>query len=167
MAGRLQCAACVIPWKMPVAFRKTGGVGTQSPDTSLFERRLPGRLRTVEQVPTARGTRRAVGAYLHTQPMPWVAARAFSGAWPSRRVPVRAVRCRARSVTKGAALLGGWRQLTLRGMHACSCECALERLPIRTVRHTVASHDLATYRLVRSGQHARGQRGAGTIVASA
>jgi len=50
-------------------------------------------------------------------------------------------------------------------MHACSC--ALERLPIRTVRHTVASHDLATYRLVRSGQHARGQRGAGTIVATA
>jgi len=168
MAGRLQCVACVIPWKM--VFRNTG-VGTQlrpvSPDTSLFERRLPGRLRTVEEVPTARSTRRAVGAYLHTQPMPWVAARAFSGAWPSRRVPVRAVRCRARSVTKGAALLGGWRQLTLRGMHACSCECALERLPIRTVRHTVASHDLATYRLVRSGQHARGQRGAGTIVATA
>ena len=25
-------------------------------------------------------------------------------------------------------------------MHACSC--ALERLPIRTVRHTVASHDM-------------------------
>ena len=78
MAGRLQCVACVIPWKM--VFRNTG-VGTQlrpvSPDTSLFERRLPGRLRTVEQVPTARGTRRAVGAYLHTQPMPWVAARAF------------------------------------------------------------------------------------------
>ena len=110
MAGRLQCVACVIPWKM--VFRNTG-VGTQlqsvSPDTSLFERRLPGRLRTVEEVPTARGTRRAVGAYLHTQPMPWVAARAFSGAWPSRRVPVRAVRCRARSVTKAAELLGGWR----------------------------------------------------------
>ena len=68
--------------------------------------------------------------------------RAFPGAWPSRRVPVRIVRCRARSVTKGAALLGGWRQLTLLGMHACSCECALERLPIRTVRHTVASHDM-------------------------
>ena len=34
--------------------------------------------------PTARSTRRAVGAYLNTQPMPWVAARAFSGAWPSR-----------------------------------------------------------------------------------
>jgi len=61
MAGRLQCVACVIPWKM--VFRNTG-VGTQlqpvSPDTSLFERRLPGRLRTVEEVPTARGTRRAV-----------------------------------------------------------------------------------------------------------
>ena len=41
---------------------------------------------------------------------------------------------------KGAALLGGWRQLTLRGMHACSC--ALGRLPIRTVRRTVASHDM-------------------------
>ena len=115
----------------------------------------------------ARSTSRAVGAYLHQQSMPWASVRAFSGASSSRRVPVRAVRCRARSVTKGAALLGGWRQLTLRGMHACSCECALERLPIRTVRHTVASHDLATYRLVRSGQHARGQRGAGTIVATA
>ncbi len=82
MAGRpsLQCVACVIPWKM--VFRNTGvQVGTQlqpvSPDTSLFERRLPGRLLTVDEVPTARGTRRAVGAYLHTQPMPWVAARAF------------------------------------------------------------------------------------------
>jgi hypothetical protein len=84
MAGRLQCVACVIPWKM--VFRNTG-VGTQlqpvSPDTSLFERRLPGRLLTVEEVPTARCTRRAVGAYLHTQLMPRVAARAFSGAWPS------------------------------------------------------------------------------------
>ena len=143
MAGRLQCVACVIPWKM--VFRNTG-VGTQlrpvSPDTSLFERRLPGRLRTVEEVPTARGTRRAVGAYLHTQPMPWVAARAFSGAWPSRRVPVRAVRCRARSVTKATELLGGWRLLAILSMHACSCECALERLPVRTVRHTVASHDM-------------------------
>ena len=143
MAGRLQCVACVIPWKM--VFRNTG-VGTQlqpvSPDTSLFERRLPGRLRTVEQVPTARSTRRAVGAYLHTQPMPWVAARAFSGAWPSRRVPVRAVRCRARSVTKAAELLGGWRLLAILSMHACSCECALERLPVRTVRHTVASNDM-------------------------
>ena len=55
---------------------------------------------------------------------------------------MRTVRCRARSVTKGAALLGGWRQLTLLGMHARSCKCALERLPIRTVRHTVASHDM-------------------------
>ena len=43
-------------------------------------------------------------------------------------------------MTKGAALLGGWRQLTLLGMRACSC--ALEMLPIRTVRHTVASHDM-------------------------
>ena len=41
---------------------------------------------------------------------------------------------------KGAALLGGWRQLTVRGMRACSC--ALELRPIRTVRHTVASHDM-------------------------
>ena len=44
MAGRLQCVACVIPWKM--VCRKTGGVGTQlrpvSPDTSLFARRLSG-----------------------------------------------------------------------------------------------------------------------------
>ena len=143
MAGRLQCVACVIPWKM--VFRNTG-VGTQlrpvSPDTSLFERRLPGRPRTVEELPTARGTRRAVGAYLHTQLMAWVAARAFSGAWPSRRVPVRAVRCRARSVTKATELLGGWRLLAILSMHACSCECALERLPVRTVRHTVASHDM-------------------------
>ena len=67
----------------------------------------------------ARSTSRAVGAYLHQQSMPWASVRAFSGASSSRRVPVRAVRCRARSVTKGAALLGGWRQLTLRGMHAC------------------------------------------------
>ena len=88
----------------------------------------------------ARSTSRAVGAYLHQQSMPWASVRAFSSTLSSRRVPVRAVRCRARSVTKGAALLGGWRQLTLRGMHACSC--ALERLPIRTVRHTVASHDM-------------------------
>ena len=143
MAGRLQCVACVIPWKM--VFRNTG-VGTQlrpvSPDTSLFERRLPGRPRTVEELPTARGTRRAVGAYLHTQLMAWVAARAFSGAWPSRRVPVRAVRCRARSVTKATELLGGWRLLAILSMHACSCECAFERLPVRTVRHTVASHDM-------------------------
>ena len=43
---------------------------------------------------------------------------------------------------KGAALLGGLRQLTLRGMHASACSCALGRLPIRTVRHTVASHDM-------------------------
>ena len=90
----------------------------------------------------ARSTSRAVGAYLHQQSMPWASVRAFSGALSSRRVTVRTVRCRARSVTKGAALLGGWRQLTLRGMRACSCECALERLPIRTVRHTVASHDM-------------------------
>ena len=90
----------------------------------------------------ARSTSRAVGAYLHQQSMPWASVRAFSGALSSRRVTVRTVRCRARSVTKGAALLGGWRQLTLRGMHACSCECALERLSIRTVRHTVASHDM-------------------------
>ena len=67
----------------------------------------------------ARSTSRAVGAYLHQQSMPWASVRAFSGASSSRRVPVRAVRCRARSATKGAALLGGWRQLTLRGMHAC------------------------------------------------
>ena len=138
MAGRLQCVACVIPWKM--VFRNTG-VGTQlrpvSPDTSLFERRLPGRLRTVEQVPTARGTRRAVGAYLHTQPMPWVAARAFSGAWPSRRVPVRAVRCRARSVTEGQRYLGAGACL-----HYSAYKCALERLPVRTVRPTVALHDM-------------------------
>ena len=86
----------------------------------------------------ARSTSRAVGAYLHQQSMPWASVRASS----SRRVPVRAVRCRARSVTKGAALLGGWRQLTLRGMHACSSECALERIPIRTVRHTGASQDM-------------------------
>ena len=26
--------------------------------------------------------------------------------------------------------------------HARTCECALERLPIRTVRHSVASHDM-------------------------
>ena len=89
-----------------------------------------------------RSTSRAVGAYLHQQSMPWASVRAFSSTLSSRRVPVRTVRCRARSVTKGAALLGGWRQLTLLGMHACSCECALERLPIRTVRHTVASHDM-------------------------
>ena len=88
----------------------------------------------------ARSTSRAVGAYLHQQSMPWAPVRAFSGALSSRRVPVRTVRCRARSATKGAALLGGWRQLTSRGTHACSC--ALERLPIRTVRHTVASHDM-------------------------
>jgi len=90
----------------------------------------------------ARSTSRAVGAYLHQQSMPWASVRAFSSTLSSRRVPVRTVRCRARSVTKGAALLGGWRQLTLLGMHACSCKCALERLPIRTVRHTVASHDM-------------------------
>ena len=89
-----------------------------------------------------RSTSRAVGAYLHTQLMAWVAARAFSGAWPSRRVPVRAVRCRARSVTKATELLGGWRLLAILSMHACSCECAIERLPVRTVRHTVASHDM-------------------------
>ncbi len=54
------------------------------------------------------------------------------------------VRCRARSVTKAAELLGGWRLLAILSMHACSCECqcALERLPVRTVRHTVASHDM-------------------------
>ncbi len=92
----------------------------------------------------ARSTSRAVGAYLHQQSMPVASVRAFSSTLSSRRVPVRTVRCRARSVTKGAALLGGWRQLTLLAMHACSCKCALERLPIRTVRHTVASHDVVT-----------------------
>jgi hypothetical protein len=45
----------------------------------------------------------------------------------------------------------GWRQLTLLSMHACSCECALERLPIRTVRHTVASHDMQQIDLCACG----------------
>ena len=54
----------------------------------------------------ARSTSRAVGAYLHQQSMPWASVRAFLGAWPSRRVPVRTVRCRARSVTKGQRYLG-------------------------------------------------------------
>ncbi len=55
---------------------------------------------------------------------------------------MRAVRCRARSATKATELLGGWRLLAILSMHACSCECALERLPVRTVRHTVASNDM-------------------------
>ena len=48
--------------------------------------------------------------------MPWVSVRAFSGALPSRRVPVRTVRCRARSVTEGQRYLGGWRLSALLGM---------------------------------------------------
>ncbi len=36
--------------------------------------------------------------------------------------------CRARSVTKATELLGGWRLLAILSMHACSCECAIERL---------------------------------------
>jgi hypothetical protein len=124
----------------------------------------------------ARSTSRAVlRAYLRLpvhhwqQSVPWASVRAedhwhwqaVSGALRSRRVPMRNVQCRARSVTTGQRHLGPgpvlgagrrWRhrQLTFKllGMHACSCkaaalcECAFVRLPIRTVRHTVASHDM-------------------------
>jgi hypothetical protein len=73
--------------------------------------------------------------------MPWGSVRAFSGAWLSPLVQVRAIRCRARRVTKAAALLGGWRLLALLAMRL-HANALSKGYPTRTVRHTVASHGM-------------------------
>ena len=72
--------------------------------------------------------------------MPWESVRAFSGAWPSRLVPcVPSVPC-SKGDKRGSATWGLAPARITR--HALTCECALERLSIRTVRHTIASHGM-------------------------
>ena len=75
--------------------------------------------------------------------MPWGAVRAGSGAWPCRCATgpraCHTVPC-SKGDKRGSATWGLAPARITR--HALTCECALERLSTRTVRHTVASHDM-------------------------
>jgi hypothetical protein len=124
MARRLQCVACVFPRRM--VLRNTGLVHSFNPclATRLSSKGAgqvvcgDGNCRSPEPrvVPAVRIGRTCTSSPCRGWPRESV--RAFSGAWPSRRVPVRCRARRLRSVTKGAALLGGWRLLALLGMRA-------------------------------------------------